>query len=218
MTDLTKMFNPDSVAIVGASNSAGKVGYIIVNNMINDGFEGNIYPINPKDDEIQGLKAYKNVSDLPEVPDLVIVSIPSVLVNPVVEECGEFGVKNMVVITAGFKEIGGEGVERENELVALGQKYGINIIGPNSLGITDSHSLLNASFSQIMPPTGNIAFISQSGAMMVAIIDWSVTSGIGFSKIISLGNKAGTTEIELIEYLSDDPETAVVICYLESIT
>ena len=131
------------------------------------------------------------MSDLPEVPDLVIISIPSVLVNPVVEECGEFGVKNMVVITAGFKEIGGEGVERENELVALGQKYGINIIGPNSLGITDSHSLLNASFSQIMPPTGNIAFISQSGAMMVAIIDWSVTSGIGFSKIISLGNKAG---------------------------
>ena len=218
MTDLTKMFNPDSVAIVGASNSAGKVGYIIVNNMINDGFEGNIYPINPKDDEIQGLKAYKNVSDLPEVPDLVIVSIPSVLVNPVVEECGEFGVKNMVVITAGFKEIGGEGVERENQLVALGQKYGINIIGPNSLGITDSHTPLNASFSQIMPPKGNIAFISQSGAMMVAIIDWSVTSGIGFSKIISLGNKAGTTEIELIEYLSDDPETAVVICYLESIT
>ena len=125
MTDLTKMFNPDSVAIVGASNSEGKVGYIIVNNMINDGFKGNIYPINPKDDEIQGLKAYKNVSDLPEVPDLVIISIPSVLVNPVVEECGEFGVKNMVVITAGFKEIGGEGVERENELVALGKKYGI---------------------------------------------------------------------------------------------
>ena len=119
MTDLTKMFNPDSVAIVGASNSEGKVGYIIVNNMINDGFKGNIYPINPKDDEIQGLKAYKNVSDLPEVPDLVIISIPSVLVNPVVEECGEFGVKNMVVITAGFKEIGGEGVERENELIHI---------------------------------------------------------------------------------------------------
>jgi len=186
--------------------------------MINDGFEGNIYPINPKDDEIQGLKAYKNVSDLPEVPDLVIISIPSVLVNPVVKECGEFGVKNMVVITAGFKEIGGEGVERENELVALGKKYGINIIGPNSLGITDSHSLLNASFSQIMPPTGNIAFISQSGAMMVAIIDWSVTSGIGFSKVISLGNKAGVTEIELLEYLAEDDETAVIICYLESIS
>jgi len=218
MTDLNKMFKPDSVAVVGASNSEGKVGYIIVDNIINDGFEGNIYPINPKDDEVQGLKAYKNVSDLPEVPDFVIISIPSKAVIPVVKECGEFGVKNMVVITAGFKEIGGEGVERENELVSLVEEYGINLIGPNSLGTTDSHTPLNSSFSHVMPPKGNIAFISQSGAMMVAIIDWSLTSGIGFSKIISLGNKAGTTEIELIEYLADDDETAVVICYLESIS
>ena len=158
------------------------------------------------------------VSDIPEVPDLVIISIPSKGVNGIVKECGEYGVKNIVVITAGFKEIGGEGAEREAELVALANEYGINVIGPNSLGTTDSHTPLNSSFSQHMPPEGNIAFISQSGAMMVAIIDWSLTSGIGFSKIISLGNKAGTTEIELIEYLSDDPETAVVICYLESIT
>ena len=218
MADLNKMFNPESVAVVGASNSEGKVGYIILNNIVNDGFKGNIYPVNPKDDIVQGLKAYKNVSDIPEVPDLVIISIPSVGVNGIVKECGEYGVKNIVVITAGFKEIGGEGAEREAELVALANEYGINVIGPNSLGTTDSHTPLNSSFSQHMPPKGNIAFISQSGAMMVAIIDWSLTSGIGFSKIISLGNKAGTTEIELIEYLSDDPETAVVICYLESIT
>ena len=218
MPDLDKMFKPESVAIVGASNSEGKVGYIIVNNIINDGYEGNVYPINPKDDEVQGLKAYKNVSDLPEVPDLVIISIPSKAVNPVVKECGEFGVKNLVVITAGFKEVGGEGVKMEEEMVSYIEKYDMNLIGPNSLGTTDSHTPLNSSFSQVMPPKGNIAFISQSGAMMVAIIDWSLTSGIGFSKIISLGNKAGTTEIELIEYLADDDDTAVVICYLESIT
>lgn len=217
MADLDKMFKPDSVAVVGASNSEGKVGYIVVNNIINDGFKGKVYPINPKDDEVQGLKAYKNVSDLPEVPDLVIISIPSRVVNPVVKECGEFGVKNLVVITAGFKEVGEEGVKLEEEMSSYVKEYGMNLIGPNCLGTTDSHTPINSSFSQVMPPKGNIAFLSQSGAMMVALIDWSLTAGIGFSKIISLGNKAGTTEIELIEYLADDPETAVVICYSEAV-
>ena len=218
MVDLNKMFKPESVAVIGASNTPGKVGYIIVDNLINDGFEGEIYPINPKGGEILGKKAYANITEIPGEVDLAIITIPSPLVNPAVKECGEKGVKNMVVITAGFKEVGGEGAELEAELTGLGKEYGINIIGPNSLGITDSHTPLNGSFSQMMPPKGNIAFISQSGAMMVAIIDWSVTSGIGFSKVISLGNKAGVNEIELLEYLAEDDETAVIICYLESIT
>ncbi|MEE0938662.1 acetate--CoA ligase alpha subunit [Methanobrevibacter sp.] len=218
MKDLNKMFKPESVAVIGASNTPGKVGYIIVDNLINDGFKGEIYPVNPKGGEILGKKAYKNITEIPGDVDLAIITIPSPLVNPAVKECGEKGVKNMVVITAGFKEVGGEGAKLEAELTALGEEYGINIIGPNSLGITDSHTPLNGSFSQMMPPTGNIAFISQSGAMMVAIIDWSVTSGIGFSKVISLGNKAGVTEIELLEYLAEDDETAVIICYLESIS
>ncbi|MDO5850581.1 MAG: acetate--CoA ligase family protein [Methanobacteriaceae archaeon] len=217
MTDLEKMFNPESVAVVGASNSEGKVGYIVLSNIINDGFKGRVYPINPKDDEIQGIKAYKNVSDLPEVPDLVVVSIPSRLVNPVVKECGEFGVKNLVVITAGFKEVGGEGVKMEEEMSSYVKEYGMNLIGPNCLGTTDSHTPINSSFSQVMPPEGNIAFLSQSGAMMVALIDWSLNADIGFSKIISLGNKAGTTEIELMEFLADDPDTAVVVCYSEAV-
>ncbi|WP_432645594.1 acetate--CoA ligase alpha subunit [Methanobrevibacter sp.] len=218
MVDLNKMFKPESVAVIGASNTPGKVGYIIVDNLINDGFEGAIYPINPKGGEILGKKAYANIKDIPEKVDLAIITIPSTLVNTAVEECGEIGVENMVVITAGFKEVGDEGAKLEEELTALGKKYGINIIGPNSLGITDSHTPLNGSFSQMMPPTGNMAFISQSGAMMVAIIDWSVTSGIGFSKVISLGNKAGVNEIELLQYLADDDETNVIICYLESIS
>ena len=218
MKDLTKMFKPESVAVIGASNTPGKVGYIIVDNLINDGFEGKIYPVNPKGGEILGKRAYGNIKDIPEKVDLAIITIPSVFVNKSVEECGEAGVENMVVITAGFKEVGEEGAKLEAELTALGEKYGINIIGPNSLGITDSHTPLNASFSQMMPPTGNIAFISQSGAMMVAIIDWSVTSGIGFSKVISLGNKAGVNEIELLQYLAEDDETNVIICYLESIS
>ncbi|MCQ2971110.1 MAG: acetate--CoA ligase family protein [archaeon] len=218
MVDLNKMFKPESVAVIGASNTPGKVGYIIVDNLINDGFKGEIYPINPKGGEILGKKAYANIEDVPGKVDLAIITIPSVFVNAVVKECGEAGVEHMVVITAGFKEVGDEGAKLEAELTAIGKEYGINIIGPNSLGITDSHTPMNGSFSQMMPPTGNMAFISQSGAMMVAIIDWSVTSGIGFSKVISLGNKAGVNEIELLQYLADDDETKVIICYLESIS
>ena len=218
MKDLTKMFKPESVAVIGASNTPGKVGYIIVDNLINDGFEGEIYPVNPKGGEILGKTAYANIKDVPGKVDLVIITIPSPFVNAAVKECGEVGIENMVVITAGFKEVGEEGAKLEAELTALGEEYGLNIIGPNSLGITDSHTPLNGSFSQMMPPTGNIAFISQSGAMMVAIIDWRVTSGIGFSKVISLGNKAGVTEIELLQYLAEDDETNVIICYLESIS
>lgn len=218
MKDLNKIFKPESVAVIGASDTPGKVGYIIVSNMISGGYKGKIYPVNPKGGEIQGLKAYKNIKDIPEKVDLVIMSIPAAFVNESVKDCGEAGVENMVVISAGFKEVGEEGAKLEEELTALGKQYGINIIGPNSLGTTDSHTPLNSSFSQMMPPAGNIAFISQSGAMMVAILDWSITSGIGFSKVISLGNKTGVTEIELMKYLADDPETAVIICYLESIS
>ncbi|MDR1819676.1 MAG: acetate--CoA ligase family protein [Methanobrevibacter sp.] len=218
MNSLSEMFNPRSVAVIGASNSENKVGYIIVDNIVKEGYKGKIYPINPKSDEIQGIKSYKNVGDLPEVPELVVVSIPSPFVNQAIEECGEIGVKDMVVITAGFKEVGGEGIRLEEEMVSLLKKYNINLIGPNSLGTLDTHTPLNSSFSQMMPPKGNIAFISQSGAMMVAIIDWSVTAGIGFSKVISLGNKAGVSEIELLKFLADDGETAVVIAYLESIS
>ena len=218
MKDLNKMFKPDSVAVIGASNTPGKVGYIIIDNIISGGYKGKVYPINPKGGEIQGLKAYENIKDVPEKVDLVVMSIPAAFVNESIKDCGEAGVENMVVISAGFKEIGEEGAKLEEELVALSKEYGINIIGPNSLGITDSHTPLNSSFAQMMPPKGNIAFISQSGAMMVALLDWSLTSGIGFSKVISLGNKAGVTETELMNYLAEDPETAVIICYLESIS
>ncbi|MGN0093883.1 MAG: CoA-binding protein, partial [Methanobrevibacter sp.] len=155
MDSLDKMFKPDSVAIIGASNSEGKVGYIIVNNLLKGNYGGKIYPINPKDDEIQGLKSYKSVLELPETPDLAVISIPSKGVNPVLEECGKKFIKNVVVISAGFKEIGGEGVKLEEELKSIAEKYDMNLIGPNSLGISDSHTPLNASFSQSMPPRGN---------------------------------------------------------------
>ncbi|WP_409201082.1 acetate--CoA ligase alpha subunit [Methanobrevibacter sp. DSM 116169] len=218
MMNLDKMFKPDSVVVIGASNQKGKIGYIVIDNLVSDGYKGKIYPVNPKSDEIQGIKAFKNVKDIPEKADLAVMCIPAAFVNEAIKECGEMGIENMVIITAGFKEVGGKGIEMEEEMKALAKEYGISIIGPNSLGTTDSHTPLNSSFSQNMPPEGNVAFLSQSGAMMVAIIDWSLTSGIGFSKSISLGNKAGVPELELMKYLADDPETSVVICYLESIT
>lgn len=218
MASLDKMFKPESIAVVGASNTEGKIGYIIVDNIVTGGYKGTIYPINPKNDEIQGFKAYTSILDIEEIPDLVIVSIPAAGVNNVLRECGEKGVKNIVVISAGFKETGEDGAKLEDELSGIVEEYGMNLIGPNSLGISDSHTPMNCSFAQAIPPKGNMAFLSQSGAMMVAIIDWSVTSGIGFSKCVSMGNKAGTNEIEIIKYLADDPETAVITIYLESVT
>ena len=218
MRDLTKMFKPESVAVIGASTSPDKVGHIVVKNLIDGEFNGDIYPINPKGGEILGLTAYSNVKDCPKVPDLVVVAVPSKIVNPSLRECGEIGVKNAIVLTAGFKEVGGEGVKLEEELVDITKEYNINLIGPNSLGMIDSYTPLNSSFSQAMPDKGNIAFISQSGAMMVAIIDWSITAGIGFSKVISVGNKAGVNELDILKSLADDPETAVVICYVESVS
>lgn len=217
MKDLTKMFKPDAVAVIGASNSPNKVGHIVVNNL-KEGFPGEIYPINPKGGEISGLKAYTNVKECPKVPDLVVVAVPSQIVNPSLRECGEIGVKNAVVLTAGFKEVGGEGVKLEEELISITEEFDINLIGPNSLGMTDSYTPLNSSFSQSMPEKGNIAFISQSGAMMVAIIDWSKRAGIGFSKVISIGNKAGITELDIIKSLAEDEDTKVVICYVESVS
>ena len=219
MRDLDKLFNPSSVAVIGASSQEGKVGHIVVENIVSGGFKGNIYPINPKTDgEIQGLKAYKNIKDVPEKVDLVIVAIPSAAVIQATKECGEAGVGNMVILTAGFKEVGEEGAKLEEELVRLVNKYNINLIGPNSIGTISTHAPINSSFCQMMPPKGDIVFISQSGAMMVAILDWSISAGIGFSKVISLGNKAGVNEIELIQYLADDDETSVILCYLESIS
>ena len=222
MKDLTKLFNPEAVAVIGGSAQKGKVGYIVVDNMKTCGYEGKIYPVNTKLKEnettIQDLPAYRTVKDIPDNVDLAIMSIPSKFVNPTLIECGEKGIKNVVILTAGFKEIGGEGVKLEEEMAEIAHKYDINILGPNSIGNIDAHTPLNSSFCQMMPNKGNIAFVSQSGAMMVAIMDWSVTSGIGFSKVVSLGNKADMTEIDVIENLADDDETAVILCYLEGIS
>ena len=220
MKDLKGLFNPRGVAVIGASSQEGKLGYIVTDNLKTCGYQGEIYPINIKaDGEILGLQAYKSVLDIPgDECDLAVVAIPSRFANASLEECGQKGIKNVIVLTAGFKEVGGEGAKLEEELIEIAKKYDMNIQGPNCLGSLDAHTPLNASFAQIMPEPGNIAFVSQSGAMTVAIIDWSVLEGIGFSKVVSLGNKADVSEIDVIEELADDDKTDVILCYLEGIS
>ncbi len=217
MGGLDSFFNPESVAVIGASNNPGKIGYAIVKNLIDSGFAGGIYPVNPGESEIKGLKCHPEIGDVGKKVDLAVVSVPASSTPKVVEQCGSAGVKNLVMISAGFKEIGREGLALEKELVRICRKYGMRMLGPNCVGMMDTHSPINASFSSGFPSAGGIAFISQSGAMLVAILDWSRKSGLGFSKIVSLGNKADLNESHFIENAAGDPNTRVILCYIEDV-
>lgn len=217
MVELSGFFNPRSVAIVGASKTPGKIGNAIVKNMIQSGFPGEIFPINPKEKEIEGLKCYPSVSAIEGNVDQVIVAIPAAHTVKLAEECGEKDAGYMVVISAGFKEVGQEGMQLEKQLVSTCHRYNMRLLGPNCIGVMDTHTGLNASFSGVYPEKGDIAFISQSGAMLVAILDWSRATGLGFSKVISLGNKADLTETHCIESAAGDPNTSVILCYIEDV-
>jgi acetyltransferase len=214
---MKELFKPRSVVVVGASREPGKVGHAVLRNIIESGFKGEVYPVNPRADKILGLNTYKSVLEVPGDVDLAVIVIPAQAVLDVMEECGRKGVKYAVVISAGFKEIGGEGIEREGKLIEIARKYGVRVVGPNCLGIIDLHTPLNASFASIPETKGGIAFISQSGALLSAILDWAPKAGIGFSKIVSLGNKADLNEVDFLTYLGEDPETKVILLYLESI-
>ena len=217
MRDLEKMFKPSSIAVVGASNKEGKVGNMVIKNLLTCGYTGMIYPVNPKEEKIDWLKNYHSISEIDAPVDLAVITIPASGVNQSVIECGEKGIKNIIILTAGFKEVGGEGVALEKELHDICEKYGINVLGPNCIGNIDTHTPVSASFCQLMPNKGDIAFISQSGAMLVALLDWSMKEGIGFSKVVSIGNKVNVSEVDIIRYLADDPDTSVILCYLEEI-
>jgi len=213
--DISYFFDPKSIAVIGASETAGKVGNTVLNSIIKSGYSGKIIPINPRSDEILGYKAYKSVLDVPKEIDLAIFVIPSKFVLSAAEECGKKGIKGLIIITAGFKEIGGEGVEREDKLIEIGKKYNMRILGPNCLGLICLN--YNGSFAADTPKKGHIAMISQSGAMLTGMMDYSMTQAFGFSANISLGNKADMGAVDFIEYLADDEETKVILCYLESI-
>lgn len=217
MSDLQYLIHPRSVAVIGASNTPGKIGWAVIQNMKSCGFPGEIYPINPKEAEVAGYKAYPNIKDVGKPIDVAVLCVPAGVSVPVAEDCGKAGVKFLIVITAGFKEIGKEGRELEQKLVSVCRQYGMRMVGPNCLGVMDTHTPLNASFAKNMPLKGNIAFISQSGALCVAILDWSLKRGLGFSQFISIGNKADLNEADFIEAAGEDPNTRVICLYLEDV-
>jgi acetate---CoA ligase (ADP-forming) len=215
---MLEMFTePKGVAVVGASPTPGKLGYSVLQNVMQYGYQGRIYPINPKADEILGLPAYPSVKDIPGPVDLAVVLVPAHAVPGVIDECGQKGICGAVVISAGFREMGREGRLLEQELVSTARRYGIRIVGPNVLGIIDTVIGLNASFAAGMPAKGKIAFMSQSGALCTSILDIALGQGIGFSRFYSIGNKADLNEIDFLQAWAEDPETGVIAAYLEGI-
>ncbi|GAB4569150.1 MAG: acetate--CoA ligase [Anaerolineae bacterium] len=210
--------SPRSVAVIGASNTPGKLGYAVLQNVIQYGFRGQIYPINPRGGEILGLRAYPSVLDVPDPIDLAIIVIPAQFVAEALEQCGQKGIKGAVIISAGFREVGREGLERERELVRIAEKYGMRLIGPNCLGIIDTVASLNGSFAATMPDPGHIAFMSQSGALCTSVLDMAKADQVGFSRFVSIGNKADLNETDFLKAWADDPESNVITAYLEGIT
>ena len=214
---LDGFFKPNAVAVIGASREEGKVGFSIVDNLVKANFPGPIYPVNPKATEIRGLKCYPDLAQVPDGVDLAVLVIPPKACIGTLEACAARGIRSAVVISAGFKEVGGEGAEIEKALRARVRELGLRVVGPNCLGIIDTKSRLNATFAAGMPPVGEIGFFSQSGALCTAILDWAIGNDVGFSKFISLGNKADTSEVDFIQALGADPETRVIIGYIEGV-
>ncbi len=215
---LKSIFEPRSIAVIGASRRSNTIGYVILDSLLAYDYVGAVYPVNPKADVVHSIRAYPSIGDVPETVDLAVIVVPKEHVLGVAEECGAAGVKAVIVISAGFREVGGEGAEREQKLLELVRKYDMRMVGPNCMGVlnTDPRIAMNATFAPTTPPTGNVAFLSQSGAMGVTILDYAREYGIGVSKFISLGNKADISGNDVLEYLKDDPDTSVILMYLES--
>ena len=218
MNPLKRIFEPRTVAVIGASNNEGSVGYALIRNMIGSGFKGTVYPINYKNKSIYGVRSYGKLSDTRDEIDLAIIATPSATVPDLVRECGEYGVVGIVIISAGFMEAGKEGKERVNTVLAYARKYNMRIIGPNCLGFIKPSIKLNASFANKMALPGKIAFISQSGALCTAILDWSVEKNVGFSHFVSIGSMVDVGFHDLIDYFGNDPNTSSIVIYMESIT
>ncbi len=223
--DLDAFFRPRAVAVVGASATPGKIGHTILENLLRFGYPGRVYPVNPGRREILGLECFPDVeaaqADAGErgvAIDLAVLAVPVARALEAAEDCGRAGVPFLVVITAGFKEVGAEGLRRERELMAILRRHGVRAMGPNCLGMVDTHTPINTLFVPNMPRRGPIAFISQSGALQAAILDWSLTQGFGFSKFVSLGNKADLVEVDFIAHAARDGDSRVILAYLEDVT
>jgi acetate---CoA ligase (ADP-forming) len=217
--DLEEIFHPSSVAVIGASNKPGKVGTYLFRNILEAGFKGVVYPVNPSSKSVSGVRCYPSIEELPETPDLGVVIVPAPAVGDVIDQLGKAGSRGVVIITAGFRELSEAGAALEEDVVRRATKYKMSIIGPNCFGVinTDPDVSLNSTFSANLPPRGNIAFVSQSGALCAGILAYGITERIGFSRFVSVGNRAGIDENDLLYSLGRDEATKVILLYLESL-
>jgi len=216
---LTSFFRPNGVALIGASNDPTKLGYGIMVNLLDpqDGYPGPIYPINPKATEIFGLRCYPDILSVPDPVELAIIIVPAEVIPSLLEDCGRRGVKAAVILSGGFREIGPEGEARERLCLEIARRYGMRLMGPNGIGVIDTHTPLNTTFATGMHGRGLIDFVSQSGALCGGIIDWAQARGLHFSRFLSIGNKVDVNESDLLAYLSEDDSSRVIALYLEDI-
>jgi len=217
MSYLNALFNPRTIAVVGVSENSAKLGSVIFNNIINSGFLGKAFPVNPKYKELYGYKAYKSILDIRENLDLVVIVIPGDVVEGIIKECVKKKVKSVIIISAGFKEIGKKGEELENRIKLIVHKSELKLLGPNCLGVINPLNKLNASFAALNATPGNVAFASQSGALCTMILDLAAEKNLGFANFVSLGNKADINELELLEYWEKNKNVKVIGLYLEEI-
>ncbi len=216
-SDLDPFFSPGSVAVVGASREPHKVGHEVLANLLEGGFEGEVYPVNPHTDELLGRRCYPDLRAIGRAPDLIVICVPAPVVPSIMRQAVNIGVKAAVIITAGFKEVGEQGAQLERDVVNIARGGGMRVIGPNCLGLLAPRCKLNAGFGGKLPPLGGIGYISQSGALLSAILDIARAHKIGFSALLSIGNKADVNELDVLRSLGDDEQTTVIAGYLESI-
>jgi len=212
---LTGLLRPKSIAVVGASATPGKIGHTVVKNLIESGYEGGIYPINPSVDEILGLKVYKSILDVPGQVEAATITVPAKFVLDIVKECGEKGVKGIIVITSGFSEVGEK--ELEEEIVRVANSYGMRVLGPNVVGTLSNSDKLNASFAPFLPLNGSASLVSQSGALLIAIDAITYTRRIGFDKLVSIGNMSDVNFADMIAWLNEDKNTNCISLYIEGL-
>jgi acetyltransferase len=220
IVSLDSFFQPQAVAVIGATTKTHKLGYVVLDNLVNGGYlrdDRKVFPINPHEDSILGLPAYPTVIEVPDSIDLAVIVIPFSVVPEALRTCGEKGIPAAIIISAGFREAGMEGLQREQELQEIARTYSIRLVGPNCLGIIDTLTPLNASFSVGLPPGGPMDFMSQSGALGTAILDWAQAGRLGLNKFVSLGNKADVSETDLLRAWAEDPSSRVILCYTEGL-
>jgi acetate---CoA ligase (ADP-forming) len=215
---IESFFSPKKIAVIGASRDPHKLGYGVIRNLLKYKFKGEIFPVNKNASEILDIPCYSSVEELPDGIDLAVVVLPATVVPKIIELCGAKEIKNAIVVSGGFSETGEEGRELEDKLKEVAVKHGIRIIGPNCIGTIDTHTPVNTTFVVGMPEQGGIGFISQSGAMVAAVIDWARGAGVGFSRIVSLGNQIDVTETEMIDLIGNDRQTEVITAYAEGVS